>query len=1027
MLGSKAAPVKRASARARAFMPADIEVGVNLPDPEPKTPRQQAMAERLDSYAAERDLYDVVVKGLPPRAASPLRTPKFDTRLRPSSAGSTDESIAAKHQSLLGMNAETFVAPGTPAMPSSLCGGAAGMPAPRSPSPKKSPGERYGTRPDAFPPPVSRQELEALGIGAVCTAVQTPSWMELMTRWSANVDLLHGLTRAQRATIISNSDVRVYREDEEIIRQNAVSVELYVVISGRCAIVLPPLEEVWKTKFSSSRVGHDKILAGDKSLRTRASKSCGHWLDHARNFRNEKLRVQALEKDWHVKYKGVLTKKMTQRWRKNATDEWLKNERRNKQMENVGKNQRMLRKRGRGSKHGIYIPGKGYIQRPDDPTVHEELNNKTRKFADAAVKIGQRKDSARRRSPALGPEQDGVTMEFPPLSSFGEQRAFYNASLDGTLDQHGPRAASLTVCALENNTKVLCVYRAEDIRVIKDAYEESLLEKIHFLRAHHDYGYRGMTSCMSGLVFVLILNIRGDLFVHATGIKEIDSMARLVRRQWLKAGETLVEAGDDADSIYFVLRGQLSVVAQVLENGVTQEKVVNVVGGGCSIGQMGIVMDEKKRTASCKALTDCVVLFCHRYNFMRGTEPAILDAMRKRAITVTRHNTRAVMAAKRARRRKRREERYAAFVSTDAPMSNSSEEEMEDSDTETGSSQEVTDDDQAAEKVSDAVDIEADTASMHLAGDEYPLDQHAVAAAANARRKVQLALAHFMSGRAVTPGVDELMLPGIDDVDGGSKQLTGFRAIKLSQAPKPELPEKPASKLESLMSTSHDSQSMVGQTPSPSRASPTSSRARSTSPKAKDAEVDPASLVGIDQSRGSHSERTSADVGGDVIGTTLRPRARRLECGFLPTEVPAGLLPKSPQLPLCRRRTTFGFRTVKGNKHARQEEPGGGYASLALLRRTQLRFEDDARRKEEKSCGVDLARNHSKGASAWQEIVPTPPSSHAKAARQGYSQSSTRQAIVSSKSDSQPIESSSAILRSNVRCVRVVIWTGRTA
>ena len=176
--------------------------------------------ERLDSYAAERDLYDVVVQGKAPSPSSSLRTAKVDPRFSPSPP-SKDDSTAARR-----------VAPVAAFQPDRP----ARSPSPKAPPSSKLAGERYSSRSDACPPPLGQHEIEALDIGTAATAVPTPSRMELMIRWSANVDLLHGMTRAQRASIIENADVRVYRTDEEVIRQDAVSQELYVVISGRCAM-----------------------------------------------------------------------------------------------------------------------------------------------------------------------------------------------------------------------------------------------------------------------------------------------------------------------------------------------------------------------------------------------------------------------------------------------------------------------------------------------------------------------------------------------------------------------------------------------------------------------------------------------------------------------------------------------------------------------------------------------------------------------------------------------------------------------
>eukprot|EP01043_Picozoa_sp_COSAG02_P001215 COSAG02_NODE_24_length_52386_cov_726.042898_34_plen_651_part_00 len=275
-------------------------------------------------------------------------------------------------------------------------------------------------------------------------------------------------------------------------------------------------------------------------------------------------------------------------------------------------------------------------------------------------------------------------------------------------------------------------------------------------------------------------------FACKTGAVELDLLARLMRRQWLKTGETLVSEGEDANEVYFVLRGQLSIIAQVTVDGQQVNKPVNIVGAGCSIGQMGIVMEEKKRTASCRAETDCVVFFCHRYNFMRSLEPQILAVMKERATAVIAQNRKAVRLARRTeraeQRKLRREERYAAYVSGDAPvMVDSSSEDTEDSESDSdGSDREQADNQQ---NVSGAV-----AAPLQLNDDESSTDdQSQVLGDKSSKTKEQLALAHFMSGRAVTGGMDGMPLPGASsDTDRG--EITGFRPVKLSQAPKPASP-----------------------------------------------------------------------------------------------------------------------------------------------------------------------------------------------------------------------------------------------
>ena len=171
-------------------MAAALAAGLKEEAPEPRTPRQAAMSERLDSYTAERDLFDTVVAGKPPRAPSPTAStrqpgarssPRNSPQLLPRPSSTTEQPPGARRQS------------------------------PVSAAPTELTTASLFSRPDAIPAPLSHKELEAMeDIAKVAAGVATPSRMEQMVRWSANVDLLHGMTRAQRATVIENADVRVF-------------------------------------------------------------------------------------------------------------------------------------------------------------------------------------------------------------------------------------------------------------------------------------------------------------------------------------------------------------------------------------------------------------------------------------------------------------------------------------------------------------------------------------------------------------------------------------------------------------------------------------------------------------------------------------------------------------------------------------------------------------------------------------------------------------------------------------------------
>ena len=330
--------------REEEAMAAALAKVMKLEEAVPKTPRQAAMSERLDSYTAERDLFDVVVAGKPPNAANPTSlarqrsSPKPQMSPRPPSTakepGSGRQSPVSGAQELT----------------------AAGL----------------FSRPDAMPSPLSHKELAAMDdIAKLAAGLATPSRMEQMVRWSANVDLLHGLTRAQRATVIENAEVRVFGEDEEIIRQDSVTIELYIVISGCCSIVLPSIESIHELKYPKDLAGENAVLASGSHVQ-RAKTSYAHWIQHSEQLSHQKLRVKDLHKDWHKEYQGVLTKKMGNRWLRHTKDTDLQKSRDQHRRLNTGsvspRERRLHRQaltnvksmRGQASSRGVYIPGKGF-------------------------------------------------------------------------------------------------------------------------------------------------------------------------------------------------------------------------------------------------------------------------------------------------------------------------------------------------------------------------------------------------------------------------------------------------------------------------------------------------------------------------------------------------------------------------------------------------------------------------------------------------------------------------------------------
>ncbi len=78
----------------------------------------------------------------------------------------------------------------------------------------------------------------------------------------------------------------------------------------------------------------------------------------------------------------------------------------------------------------------------------------------------------------------------------------------------------------------------------------------------------------------------------------------------VKAGETIVELGDEGDGVYFVISGKVRVTVP----GAKGEVLLGEVGPGAIFGEMALI-DSKPRSARVGALTDCELAFTSRNSF----------------------------------------------------------------------------------------------------------------------------------------------------------------------------------------------------------------------------------------------------------------------------------------------------------------------------------------------------------------------------------------------------------------------------
>jgi hypothetical protein len=84
-----------------------------------------------------------------------------------------------------------------------------------------------------------------------------------------------------------------------------------------------------------------------------------------------------------------------------------------------------------------------------------------------------------------------------------------------------------------------------------------------------------------------------------------------------KAGDTIIEQGDPATHFYVIKDGSVEVSQAIATGTATREDVINQFGPGQSFGEMAILR-RSARTASVRALSDCVVLELSAEDFVAG-------------------------------------------------------------------------------------------------------------------------------------------------------------------------------------------------------------------------------------------------------------------------------------------------------------------------------------------------------------------------------------------------------------------------
>ncbi len=114
---------------------------------------------------------------------------------------------------------------------------------------------------------------------------------------------------------------------------------------------------------------------------------------------------------------------------------------------------------------------------------------------------------------------------------------------------------------------------------------------------------------------------------------EFDKIAALASEKTYPAGATIFAEGDPPDYIYFIRSGRVSVSIQKF----TAQEELNILGPGQCFGEMA-VLEQTRRTASIRALTDTTVLCMDEQTFLSLCETEGIFSRKIKAILARRND-----------------------------------------------------------------------------------------------------------------------------------------------------------------------------------------------------------------------------------------------------------------------------------------------------------------------------------------------------------------------------------------------------
>lgn len=124
-------------------------------------------------------------------------------------------------------------------------------------------------------------------------------------------------------------------------------------------------------------------------------------------------------------------------------------------------------------------------------------------------------------------------------------------------------------------------------------------------------------------------------------IKDVDEFLNHCHRRRYPAKSTIIYAGDNSDSLYYIVDGSVTVI---IENDEGKEMIVAYLNKGDFFGEMGLFDEEDSRSAWVRAKTECEVgeISYAKFNELSEAKPEILQAIGSQMAKRLRQTTRKV-------------------------------------------------------------------------------------------------------------------------------------------------------------------------------------------------------------------------------------------------------------------------------------------------------------------------------------------------------------------------------------------------